>query len=346
MSDQGQAAVPAVSIILPTYNRVKFLPQAFESIRSQTFTNWELIVVDDGSTDDTAAAVEGATAALDRPVRYVRQTNQGSYGARNTGLDYARGQLVAFFDSDDVWLPHHLADCANALREHPDADWVYGASRVVELTTGRVLNPNSFYDERGRPKPFLQLRTQRRGRLRMIDDPRALRCAIRHGLGGGLQCSLLRRRLFDGYRFEAASRNETEDQLAAVLAVAAGRRLAYFDAVHLVYHVHAENSSATGAGALDRQLSVLRAMVVGYEALPRRVALTTAERRALRQRLASDCFWNVGYRQLAYPGRAADALQGMRRGLGHWPWDWRFWKVYLLARLRLALARRPSSNIP
>ena len=100
----------------------------------------------------------------------------------------------------------------------------------------------------------------------------------------------------------------------------------------------AENSSATGASALDRQLSVLRAMVAGYEALPQRVALSTAERRALSQRLASDCFWNLGYRQLDHPGRAYEALRAMCRGIHYWPWDWRYWKVYLLARLRVALA--------
>src|SRR5438105_13937181 len=93
---------PAVSIILPTYNRAKFLPQALASIRAQQFTDWELIVVDDGSTDDTAAVVRGLATDITQPVRYVRQENQGPYAARNTGLDHAAGELVAFFDSDDL----------------------------------------------------------------------------------------------------------------------------------------------------------------------------------------------------------------------------------------------------
>src|SRR5262245_12220586 len=97
---------PAVTSILPTYNRARFLPQAFASIRSQTFTDWELIVVDDGSTDNTRELVEELTRGWPQPVRYHRQDNQGAYGARNTGLDLSIGECVAFFDSDDVWLPY------------------------------------------------------------------------------------------------------------------------------------------------------------------------------------------------------------------------------------------------
>src|SRR4051794_19288059 len=137
MPESRADAVPAVSVILPTYNRAKFLPQAFASIKSQTFTDWELIVVDDGSTDDTRSVVEEQTRGWAQPVRYHRQENRGAYGARNAGLDLTRGESVAFFDSDDVWLPHHLADCAAALADNPDVDWVYGASRIVDQETGR-----------------------------------------------------------------------------------------------------------------------------------------------------------------------------------------------------------------
>src|SRR5262249_10652580 len=128
---------PQVSIILPTYNRARFLPQAFASIRSQRCTTWELVVVDDGSTDATPELVQQFRAEVPQPVRYIRQANGGPYAARNTGLDAAHGEYVAFFDSDDVWLPHHLQDCAEALAAHPDVDWVYGACRIVEEGTGR-----------------------------------------------------------------------------------------------------------------------------------------------------------------------------------------------------------------
>src|SRR5262245_582888 len=118
---------PKVSIILPTCNRAKLLLDAFQAIRSQRFTDWELIVVDDGSTDDTRRLVEGLAAEVPQPVHYVWQENQGAYAARNTGLNRLRGKYVAFYDSDDIWLPHHLGDCVDALDGNPDVDWAYGA---------------------------------------------------------------------------------------------------------------------------------------------------------------------------------------------------------------------------
>src|SRR4051794_28321972 len=106
---------PAVSIILPTYNRAAFLPRAFEAIRSQRFTDWELIVIDDGSNDNTPELVSQFAAGVAQSVVYLRQENQGAYGARNTGLDHAKADYIAFYDSDDLWLPHHLHDCIEAL---------------------------------------------------------------------------------------------------------------------------------------------------------------------------------------------------------------------------------------
>src|SRR5438552_17827230 len=90
---------PAVGIILPTYNRAKFLPQAFAAIQNQQFQDWELIVVDDGSTDNTRELVTELSRGWPQPVRYVYQENQGAYAARNTGLGLAISEHVAFYDS-------------------------------------------------------------------------------------------------------------------------------------------------------------------------------------------------------------------------------------------------------
>ena len=169
METRENARPPAVSILLPTYNRAGFLPQAFEAIRGQRFTDWELVIIDDGSNDDTAEVVRKGTADWIQPVRYVRQENQGVAGARNAALDLAGGDFVAFFDSDDVWLPHHLSDCVAALQANPEVDWVYGASRVVDFASGRVINDNSFYLD-GAPRPFLGLRHTVKDRLHLITD--------------------------------------------------------------------------------------------------------------------------------------------------------------------------------
>jgi glycosyltransferase involved in cell wall biosynthesis len=335
---------PAVSIILPTYNRAKFLPQAFDSIRAQTWADWELIVVDDGSTDDTRALVERLGAALPRPPRYVRQENRGPYAARNTGLDLARGRHVAFFDSDDTWLPHHLYDCVSALEANPDVDWVYAACRVVDLTAGRLVAPSTFYVN-GSPRPFLGLRGYTAGPLRVIDDPGAIRCALLDGLYCGLQNSVIRRRLFEGQRFQAAYRNEAEDQLAVIRALAAGRRLGYLDNVHVVYNQHEQNSSATGSnGSLEKHLFIFRALIRGFEELREQVPLGPVDRRALRLRLSQEYFWNVGYALLWQNGRRREALEMFRRGLRLRPLSLGYWKTFLLAWARAALSDRPQAT--
>src|SRR5687767_548324 len=104
--------VPTISVVLPTFNREEFLTEAFESIAAQTFADWELIVVDDGSTDGTSALVGQLARRVAQPVTYLYQPNRGPGAARNLGIQRARGQYLAFLDSDDLWLPHHLARCA------------------------------------------------------------------------------------------------------------------------------------------------------------------------------------------------------------------------------------------
>jgi cellulose synthase/poly-beta-1,6-N-acetylglucosamine synthase-like glycosyltransferase len=326
---------PRVSIILPTYNRARFLPQAFASIRAQTFNDWELLVIDDGSTDDTQAVVEELSVSLSGSVRYVHQANQGAHAARNTGIELARGDYLAFFDSDDYWLPHHLHACVAALQANPEVDWVYGAARMVELATGRTLAPTTFYQD-GQPRPFLRLRTQPRGRLRVIEDPKAAECMISHGLMCGLQCSVFRAGVFAGLRLPPYEVGE--DQIFVVLALKAGCRLAYYDDVHLLYHVHGENlSAATLSGSVEKRVRGMLALTRGYEELPERVSLVPAERRALRRRLGGEYFWHLGYSLLWQHGRREEALTILRKGLRQWPWNLACWKTYLLALVRTRL---------
>jgi len=111
-----------VSVIVPTYNRMETIQAAIASVQRQTFADWELIVVDDGSTDDTAALIEGSDPRL----VLIRQKNQGVNAARNTAMLRARGQYIAFLDSDDEWLPHHLQLSVAFFRAFPEEDLLSG----------------------------------------------------------------------------------------------------------------------------------------------------------------------------------------------------------------------------
>ena len=99
-------SAPFFSVIIPVYNRAAALASAIESVRAQTCQDFEIVVVDDGSTDDPRAVVE---RIADPRIRFIRQENQGGGVARNTAIDHARGRFIAPLDSDDVFLPEHLA---------------------------------------------------------------------------------------------------------------------------------------------------------------------------------------------------------------------------------------------
>jgi glycosyltransferase involved in cell wall biosynthesis len=104
VSSPEPEARPLVSVVLPTYNRCQWLPQAIASVLGQTYAPLELIVVDDGSTDETPVLLK----AYGSDIRVIRQANTGVSGARNTGIRAAEGELIALLDSDDQWLPEKL----------------------------------------------------------------------------------------------------------------------------------------------------------------------------------------------------------------------------------------------
>lgn len=123
-----------VSIIIPTFNRAGMLREAIESALGQTYSRYEILVVDDGSTDDT----ESVVSAYGGPVRYVKRENGGVGAARNTGLAMARGDLVAFLDSDDMWKPSKLEVQVRLFERLPRVGLVFSEFEVLKDDGRRV----------------------------------------------------------------------------------------------------------------------------------------------------------------------------------------------------------------
>jgi glycosyltransferase involved in cell wall biosynthesis len=132
--------MPEVSIVMPTFNRADTIGRAIDSVRAQTFADWELIIVDDGSTDGTAAAVSG----IDPRIKLQRQENQGCYVARNAGMHNSSGRYITFLDSDDEWLPHFLELTVGFLKASPSDQMVM--TEFLEKTGVGAGVRHDFYD--------------------------------------------------------------------------------------------------------------------------------------------------------------------------------------------------------
>jgi glycosyltransferase involved in cell wall biosynthesis len=125
------SSTPIVSIIIPTYAHERVVEETLRSVAAQTFTDFEIIVINDGSPDNTAALLKPYAEA--GHIRYFEQPNAGQSAARNAGLRIARGRYIAFLDDDDLWPPDKLAAQVTALDQTPAAVMVYGYADTFGL---------------------------------------------------------------------------------------------------------------------------------------------------------------------------------------------------------------------
>ena len=133
---------PKVSIVIPTYNRARFLPLAIRSVLDQLYSDFELLVIDDGSSDDTKDVVKRLP---DSRIRYIQKEHRGISHSMNTGIRVSKGQLIARLDSDDIWLPHMLSCLIKVMDDYPKIGLVYARAQ------GMDISGNLLPDTRGQP---------------------------------------------------------------------------------------------------------------------------------------------------------------------------------------------------
>ena len=142
MSSSG-LAVPAVTVVIPTFNRSEHVVEAVQSVLDQTFRDFELVVVDDGSTDDTAARL----ARFEGQLRLIRQCNRGPSAARNLGIRETQSPFLAFLDSDDLWLPRKLEKQMAWMADHPNRLICY--TDEIWIRRGVRVNPRKIHHKHG-----------------------------------------------------------------------------------------------------------------------------------------------------------------------------------------------------
>jgi glycosyltransferase involved in cell wall biosynthesis len=121
-----------VDVIIPAYNAAKYLPYALDSVIAQTFEDWRVVLVDDGSTDTTPGVIEPYIERLGAKLTYLQQSNRGMSAARNVAIRASDAEFIAFLDADDVWLPCRLSESVQVLRARQEVALTYGGITLID----------------------------------------------------------------------------------------------------------------------------------------------------------------------------------------------------------------------
>ncbi len=138
---------PLVSVIIPFLNENRFIKEAVESVLQQTYTNWELLLIDDGSTDESSEIAKGYATSSNNKIKYFEHNNHENFGistSRNLGIKNSLGKLIAFLDADDIWLPEKLSNQILIFEQYPEIGMVIEASNYWHDWGKNSKNKNSI----------------------------------------------------------------------------------------------------------------------------------------------------------------------------------------------------------
>lgn len=285
-----------VSVIVPLYNREAFLPQLLRTLESQTFKEFEVILIDDGSSDGTHAWIEKYFRESVLTYQYVYQDNGGPYKARNNGLKHAKGKYIVLFDSDDEWPDYHLKQFFDAMESNKDVDWLFASIEIIEHESRNVLQESNFVDKRGNEHPVISLQSESRlvgeREIKVITDPRLPETMIEHTLPGSMQCSIIKRSVFDSHLFDESFRT-AYDRFFCMKTAIKGFKFAYLNNTHLIYHVHDDNISTVSANTPAEKLKKSAiTMIRGYR-LIKKEAVNLKQKNAAKKRVSEVHAWEL-----------------------------------------------------
>jgi glycosyltransferase involved in cell wall biosynthesis len=290
----SRAPGPLVSVIVPTYNYARFIVDALDSLRAQTYGEWECIVCDDGSTDDTGEVVARYIEREPR-VRYVRQPNQRQAVAKNTALSLARGRYVQFLDADDLVEPLKLERQVEFLEANPEADIVYGGVRFFHTERPEERLHSMF----GENVPWMP-EVSGRGREVLLH---LLRINIMV-----INSPLVRREVIDDVGPFDAVLPPVEDWDYWIRCALAGKRFEFrdFEGTLALVRAHAASTSRQPASVL-----------AAWRALRAKIDTLTADPEALliNREMKSQLEGSVGVEAVGAGRRLSAARQFIRAGL-------------------------------
>jgi glycosyltransferase involved in cell wall biosynthesis len=320
--------MPLVSIIIPTYNRVKLLPRALESVLAQTGIRKEIIVVDDGSTDDTAQGVRNwcQTSGVDYRSSGMKShvsgetslllislpCNSGPAVARNRGMAAATGEYVAFLDSDDEWLAGSLSARLEVLKQHENVDLVY--CDIEDIEHG-CTTQQSFLHTR---KMWSELHYSRRADGVCLPD-NLFDCQLVQPMVATPTLVIRRKCLTDKMRFD--ERLRVAEDWEFWLRVFRQHKAGFLDRVWVRRYLQSDNLTRSPAGWGEANIMAGAIILREYD-------LMVSQRVFLRKRLAEDYF-ESGYQQRRHISGVGTASKCFALSLRYWPtWKALKWFIY------------------
>jgi GT2 family glycosyltransferase len=284
---------PRVTVLMPAYNSAAFLPQALSSVLQQTVHDFEVIVVDDGSTDDTFEIASGF-AHRDARITVLRQANQGIGGARNAAFARARGQWLALLDSDDCWFPQYLGEQLAILERHPE----------IDVLSANAVNAGGAWDG----TPYRRTPADRPYELRLLDLVQhedavcilsLVRCSMLAALGG----------------FDPTLRG-SEDYDLWLRATAAGYRIFFNPRVLGSYRRRSDSVSADEVRMLEAIVIPLRTLRA--RAIPDRALQSAIDRQLLRFSTRRQIVLATNALRSGDRRRLAECLHDLHQQTGQW----------------------------
>ena len=331
-------SAPKVSIVIPTFNRRQLLPIAVESVRKQIFGDWELLVVDDHSTDDTRSRVEMWQAEEPRIKYFVNERTKGPAGARNTGIDRARGKYIALLDSDDEWLPPHLERACGYLEKYCDLDmFSAGAERRVRRT-GETYQAS---------QPLAGRRfSGRRDELWIIEPEDSFNRLFDDGILV-TQTLLIRAETLGDLRFREELPPGPEDHYFQLELAARRIRAGVLNDPHVIYWAHGDNLTTCGSEKMHpRKVEMLfKTYQKQYELMLCELPLSASQRRAVEDLQAGEGFWQIGYCGHLQLGEYAEARRWFWKSIRLRPMRLRYWKTWMASFAHQALNRHRAESL-
>ena len=317
---------PLVTVIIPTYNRRDILPRSINSVLTQTYKKWELIIIDDRSTDNTKEIVK-KYMENDKRIRCCdNKHKKGPAGARNQGIEEAKGEFIAFLDSDDEWKPWHVQEIMEEFDKNPDVDWIYADNEREK--DGEIIVKSVFKEYwTGKNK----ITVKKKEKINILAGKDLITDILKHSSYAGCQVSIIQKKVFSGINFdESFFYGGVEDRLAPLEAIAKGFRLAYLENIHLTYHIHAGSISTSDPNKdVDEKLKIYKELERLYKILPEKLSLKRKQQKIIKEKLADVYFWEIGYNCLFKKKDYKQAKKYFLKALKLKPFKLKYWGTFI-----------------